>query len=93
MDSALIVVTKPIQSNHAGKEQWRTFLGALSKTEQPSGTVEALGENVWLIPLKSGLPALSALLESAKSCGFAYKVQFIDGTVEWMKYAPPKHNE
>jgi hypothetical protein len=71
-------------------KKWSEFLLNIPETLRKSGTVLRLCENVWQLPLDTGLPILNVFLEYGKShSGIRMRYLFLEGIPEWQLCPPP----
>jgi hypothetical protein len=68
--------------------QWTDFLGNVKMYSTPPEGTQKIHENVWLIPLSSGLPFLSQLIDWGGSSGVSIRILFLEEAPNWIKYPP-----
>jgi hypothetical protein len=67
---------------------WQDFLSNVKgKCYPPEGNT-TIHENVWLIPLATGLPFLAELIDWGKSYSVAIRILFLAEAPTWIKYPP-----
>jgi hypothetical protein len=82
---ALVLVSMP--DNTPGtvtQNTWLTFLESLKGTELERGNKMQIHQNMWLIPLHSGLLLLTTLIRQAQVNGILTRVLFLDETPNWI---------
>ncbi|MGD0536410.1 MAG: hypothetical protein ABSC03_02065 [Verrucomicrobiota bacterium] len=62
---ALFVVDKPSNQVPDAEGKWELFLHHIGEIEHMKSGTEQLAENVWLIPVHTGIAGLSLLIQSA----------------------------
>jgi hypothetical protein len=68
--------------------QWTGFLDNVQRSSQmPEGT-QKIHENVWLIPLATGLPFLTKLIDWGEASGVSIRILFLAEAPNWIKYPP-----
>jgi hypothetical protein len=68
--------------------QWQFFVGKVRELESLTEGMQKIHENVWLIPLATGLPFLTKLIEWAGSFGVSIRILFLAEAPIWIKYPP-----
>jgi hypothetical protein len=76
-------------SPHFGK--WQEFQTNLPRFAPRNAETKMIHENVWLIPLDSGMRFLCQLFEFASGMGISLRILFLDSEPEWLQY--PKSDE
>jgi hypothetical protein len=67
---------------------WQTFLSNIHNNAYPPKDATKIHENIWLIPLSSGLPFLGDLIRRATNDGVSIRVLFLAEAPNWIKYPP-----
>jgi hypothetical protein len=68
--------------------QWQFFVANAKTLESlPKDTIK-IHENVWLIPLATGIPFLAKLIESCPTYSVSIRVIFLEEIPKWIKYPP-----
>jgi hypothetical protein len=68
--------------------KWQEFLGTATLPFPTTEHSARIHENIWLIPLHSEMPFLSALFLRAHEKGIPLRVLFLDEPPDWIKYPP-----
>jgi hypothetical protein len=77
----LIVVTKPLEPNSI---DWTNFCDGIAPSiSERNKPEERLAENIWLIPLNTGLPFLGQLV-SAAQLKLTCKILHFDDMPQWI---------
>jgi len=88
---ALLVASKPPYNPMTNPQElaYIDFLNNMPRIEQPPPDTEKIHDNVWLIPLSTGMPFLSSLCVYAKAWNVPHRILFLDEKPEWIKWPPP----
>jgi hypothetical protein len=90
---ALVIAERKEFRSALGTEptrQWLDFLGNVQRTaDSPSGT-QKIHENVWLLPLATGLPFLGKLVDWSGSFEVSIRILFLEEVPNWIEYPPTK---
>ena len=84
---ALFVLCRPAKDPKTEQESllWEDFWLNLGAHDAEHNIKEQrLAENIWLIPLKDGLPILGRLVKGAKTAGLPYRILYFDGEPNWV---------
>jgi len=81
--SALVILEKSNRTD-VSQEEWLKFLGAAREASTKNKEVQILAENVWRIPLKSGMATLCELVENVRAAHFSSRVLFLENDPEWV---------
>jgi hypothetical protein len=68
--------------------QWQFFVRKARELESPLEGMQKIHENVWLLPLATGLPFLTKLIEWAGSYEVSIRILFLAEAPNWIKYPP-----
>jgi len=90
---AFVVAERPKYNPASGvpdpEEKWQGFLGNAKNIPKPPEGMQKIHDNVWLMPLATGLPFLGQLIQWADSYRVAIRILFVDEAPNWLQYPPP----
>jgi hypothetical protein len=95
---ALVIAERPPSDmNDVPISRWDRFLDDIQKNIKPCRGMQKIHENVWLLPLETGIPFLGRLMEWADGYHIPLRILFLDEEPDWIKIppdpAPPAHLE
>jgi hypothetical protein len=67
---------------------WQDFLKIVQDTGHLPADCTTIHENIWLIPLATGLPFVSELIQAGAKHSVAIRILFLNDTPTWLKYPP-----
>ncbi|HZL79341.1 MAG TPA: hypothetical protein VFC17_10860 [Candidatus Limnocylindrales bacterium] len=89
---ALVIGEPPKNSfREPNLEKWKDFLGCVPQFARPNKETKMIHENVWLIPLDSGMRFLAQLFDLANGKNIPLRILFLDEEPDWLQY--PKLDE
>ena len=89
---ALVIGEPPKNSfREPNLEKWKDFLGCVPQFARPNKETKMIHENVWLIPLASGMRFLAQLFDLANGKNIPLRILFLDEEPDWLQY--PKLDE
>jgi len=68
--------------------QWQNFQTSIKTNLPPSEETLKIHDNVWLIPLKSGMPFLTKLFDWAYQMRIPLHILFLNEKPDWIEYPP-----
>ena len=83
---ALLIIESPKAS--ASDRNWATTAANLQSKAQQAKDIQEIAENVWQIPLHSGLLILSQMIELAHKGDLKVRVLFFEEPPNWSVYPP-----
>jgi hypothetical protein len=87
---ALAIAEKPIRGTVQDPDKiWKEFLGNYRSHIRPTEDIQMIHENVWLIPLDTGMPFVGRLLDWTNMAGIPLRILFLDEEPDWIQYPKP----
>lgn len=83
----ILCVDVPSNIGPRARDEYQNTQGRIDTSIQD---IEKLGENAWLIPLPSGLPALGQLVSVCEFLSWEYRLMHIDHEAVWVNYGKDK---
>ncbi len=85
-----LVIAGSLSHQYGGPDegQWRSFLASIQKNVPPDEGTLRIRENVWQIPLDTGMPFLSKLFDWASGMRIPMHILFLDEKPDWIQYPP-----
>lgn len=85
MHSALLVIEKKDAMTDDDERIWAKLMSAARQTLEKSTQIEALAENVFLLPLRSDLHTLASLIASCLQYrDLSYRVLLLSDEPQWI---------
>jgi hypothetical protein len=82
----VIASTPPKTPENPGViEKWNNFLGILEYNEMPPANTLRIHNNIWVLPIDTGLPFLGSLLKYAAEAEIPLRVVFLEDIPDWIK--------
>src|SRR4051812_22598280 len=90
-----IVIAAPLQNQLGGVDDrlLRQFLANVETHLKPTAGIERFHENVWQIPLDSGMQFLTGLFHWAEAGKIQMRVLFVEEPPEWIGVPPIANND
>ena len=86
---ALVIAEPPEnQYRESDTKRWQDFVNNIPRFAPPNKETLTIHENVWRIPLDTGMPFLCKLFGFANGAGIPLHILFLDAEPEWIKYPP-----
>jgi hypothetical protein len=86
---ALLIAEKPQPAVGIVPEtKWKEFLGSIQGKLPTVEGIQNYHDNVWLIPLKNGMPFLTHLYDWSHSLQIPTRILFLEDAPEWIKDPP-----
>jgi hypothetical protein len=87
---ALVIVERPkLASDEEEKKKWNDFLGSVRQNAKPNKETTLINDNVWLIPLDSGMRFLAQFFEVCAGADIPLRILFLDAEPDWLQYPKP----
>ena len=90
-DAKFAFVVAERQKNIPGvgvQANWQEFLKTVADTAHPPVGTQTIHENIWLIPLATGLPFVSELIRCSGDWSVSIRILFLAQPPVWIKYPP-----
>jgi hypothetical protein len=84
----LVAETQRKDATRATSDSWKNLRLNWRHALPPDEEKYRLTENVWLIQLDNGLPALAGLVQGMKDYSVPIHVLFLEDAQGWIKYPP-----
>ena len=86
---ALVIGASKASYGHDKRTEWQEFLTTLQNNARTIGETITIHDNVWLIPLDTGMRFLSALVASVgNNDKVLLRILFLDEEPDWIQYPP-----
>jgi hypothetical protein len=86
---ALVIAEARKNERHeSDAASWSEFLAKVPKLARPNQEAQTIHDNVWLIPMDTGIPFLVRLFDLANSSGIHLRILFLDAEPDWIQYPP-----
>jgi hypothetical protein len=85
---ALVIAEEPPLSPDPSERNWGNFMDNVPNKGPLSQGNELIHNNVWLIPLSTGLPFLGKLTGLATVWKIPLRVLFLEEKPDWILYPP-----
>jgi hypothetical protein len=70
------------------KATWDKFLGNIGRNKRQAEVAPTIHDNIWLIPLNTGMPFLNHLMQCAEPYPIPLRILFLNDEPDWIKYPP-----
>jgi len=67
---------------------WSAFVAKVPKLARPSQETQRIHDNVWLIPMDTGIPFLVRLFDLSNGANIHLRILFLDAEPDWIQYPP-----
>jgi hypothetical protein len=87
---ALVIAERPKYDAKTNPHEfaWADFLTNMPKNAKPTPDTETIDDNVWLIPLSTGMLFLNQLVGLANDRHIRLRILFLDEVPGWIKVPP-----
>ena len=67
---------------------WNEFVAKVPRHARPSQETHRIHDNVWLIPMDTGIPFLVRLFDLSNGANIQLRILFLDAEPDWIQYPP-----
>ena len=86
---ALVIAEARKNEHHeSDAASWSQFVAQVPKKARPSQETQWIHDNVWLIPMDTGIPFLVRLFDLSNGSGIHLRILFLDAEPDWIQYPP-----
>jgi hypothetical protein len=87
---ALVIAERPkMATDEEERKKWGDFLGSIRQNARPNKETTLINDNVWLIPLDSGMRFLAQFFDLAVGKDIPLRILFLDEEPNWLQYPKP----
>jgi hypothetical protein len=85
-----LVIAEAKKNEHGESDagSWSEFLSNVPRRARPSPETQTIHDNVWLIPMNTGIPFLVRLFDLSNGSGILLRILFLDAEPDWIQYPP-----
>ena len=67
---------------------WNEFVAKVPQQARPNQETQTIHDNVWLIPMDTGIPFLVRLFDLSNGSDIHLRILFLDAEPDWIQYPP-----
>ena len=85
-----LVIAEARKNEHPESDaaSWNQFVAQVPKKARPSPETQTIHDNVWLIPMDTGIPFLVRLFDLSNGSNIHLRILFLDAEPDWIQYPP-----
>jgi hypothetical protein len=84
----VIAEARKNEQHESDAASWSQFIAQVPKQARPSPETQTIHDNVWLIPMDTGIPFLVRLFDLSNGSGIHLRILFLDAEPDWIQYPP-----
>jgi len=84
----VIAEARKNESLESDTESWSEFIAKVPKQARPNHETQRIHDNVWLIPMDTGIPFLVRLFDLSNGANILLRILFLDAEPDWIQYPP-----
>ncbi len=86
---ALVIAKARKNEHHESDAESRSeFLAKVPRLGRPNQETKTIHDNVWLIPMDTGIPFLVRLFDLSNGSDIHLRILFLDAEPDWIQYPP-----
>ena len=84
----VIAEARKNEEHESDAASWNEFVANVPKQARPNEETQTIHDNVWLIPMDTGIPFLVRLFDLSNGANIHLRILFLDAEPDWIQYPP-----